>query len=104
MRHPVFRKTIVLTLCFVAIVCVLVLAWHPRLAREDMVAQLIVAVAQFMTFLAKIMFFLFLFIWVRWTLPRFRFDQVMRLGWKMLMPLALANIAGTSMVLLWWGS
>ncbi len=43
-------------------------------------------------FLAKTSIFLFLFIWVRWTLPRFRFDQLMGLGWKVMLPLALLNI------------
>jgi len=43
-------------------------------------------------FLAKVVAFLFLYIWVRWTLPRFRYDQLMHLGWKVLLPLALANI------------
>ncbi|RLA52570.1 MAG: hydroxyacid dehydrogenase [Gammaproteobacteria bacterium] len=42
--------------------------------------------------LFKIFFFLFLFIWVRWTVPRFRYDQVMRIGWTMLLPLAIANL------------
>jgi NADH-quinone oxidoreductase subunit H len=49
-------------------------------------------------FLAKTSVFLFLFLWVRWTLPRFRFDQLMRLGWKVMLPLSLANVFVTGLV------
>jgi len=42
-------------------------------------------------FLAKVVFFVCFFIWIRWTLPRFRYDQVMKLGWNVLLPLSVAN-------------
>jgi len=50
-------------------------------------------------FLAKVVFLLFVFIWVRWTLPRFRYDQVMRLGWKRLFPLAMVNLLVVSFLM-----
>ncbi|MEW6720711.1 MAG: NADH-quinone oxidoreductase subunit NuoH [Thermodesulfobacteriota bacterium] len=48
----------------------------------------------------KTLFFTWLYVWVRWTIPRFRYDQVMRLGWKVMLPLCIANIFATGLVLL----
>ena len=50
-------------------------------------------------FFAKICAFIFFFMWVRWTIPRFRYDQLMNLGWKGLIPLAIANIIITGVVI-----
>ncbi|MNK07591.1 NADH-quinone oxidoreductase subunit 8 [compost metagenome] len=50
-------------------------------------------------FFVKIFAFIFFFMWVRWTIPRFRYDQLMHLGWKVLIPLAIANIVVTSVVI-----
>jgi NADH-quinone oxidoreductase subunit H len=52
------------------------------------------------SFIVKTLFFCWLYVWVRWTIPRFRYDQVMRLGWKVMLPLALLNIFVTGLVLL----
>ena len=52
-------------------------------------------------FFAKIFFFIFFFMWIRWTIPRFRYDQLMRVGWKVLLPLAVLNIVITAIWLLW---
>ena len=52
----------------------------------------------------KVTFLVFVYIWVRWTLPRFRYDQLMRLGWKVLLPLSLLNIlyVGGAVLLGWF--
>jgi NADH-quinone oxidoreductase subunit H len=51
----------------------------------------------------KIFFFIFFFMWVRWTLPRFRYDQLMHLGWKIMIPLSILNIFLTAMGMLYFG-
>jgi NADH-quinone oxidoreductase subunit H len=66
----------------------------------DWAPDVIAAVVQFTMFTGKVLFFAFAFIWVRWTLPSFRYDQLMRLGWKNMMPLALANVGVTGLVML----
>ena len=52
-------------------------------------------------FLAKVFTFLFVYIWMRGTLPRFRYDQLMSFGWKFLLPVSIANVVLTSAVILW---
>ncbi len=59
-------------------------------------AHIFVVLLQICTFLLKITMMIFVYIWVRWTLPRFRYDQLQKLGWQMLLPLALLNIFITS--------
>lgn len=51
---------------------------------------------------AKIFFFIFVFMWIRWTLPRFRYDQLMHLGWKSLIPLAIINLLVTGGIMTFW--
>ncbi|NJL23831.1 MAG: NADH-quinone oxidoreductase subunit H [Calothrix sp. SM1_5_4] len=58
------------------------------------------AVLLHLVFMAKVVLFLWIFIWVRWTLPRFRYDQLMDLGWRTMLPWALANTVVTAIVIL----
>jgi len=52
----------------------------------------------FVWLILKIMFFIFLYMWIRWTIPRYRYNQLMDLGWKVLMPLAFVNLVVTALV------
>ncbi len=66
------------------------------------VPNVVASVAQFLAFSVKVLFFCWVFIWVRWTLPRFRYDQVMFLGWKVMLPLGLLNLVVTAGLRLLW--
>jgi NADH-quinone oxidoreductase subunit H len=61
----------------------------------------LMALIHILVLLGKIVCFLFFFMWVRWTIPRFRYDQLMNLGWKILIPLSLANMVITGALILW---
>lgn len=81
----------------------------PFLGREGFVfpwggtlalPHLLLVLLQMGSFLGKVLFFCWFQILIRWTLPRFRYDQLMRLGWKGLLPLSLVNVLATSVVIL----
>ncbi len=61
--------------------------------------HLLISFTQIGSFTVKVLFFCWFFMLIRWTLPRFRYDQLMRLGWKMILPLSLANLLITAVVL-----
>lgn len=67
-------------------------------------SQNMVSILGLLFLLGKIFFFIFLFMWVRWTIPRFRYDQLMRLGWQVLIPLAIINIVLTGIAITFFGS
>lgn len=62
--------------------------------------QNLLAGLQALSLFIKVVIFIFFFMWVRWTIPRFRYDQLMRLGWKILIPLALINMLVTGFIVL----
>ena len=68
--------------------------WHGPLFGPPLLQQLL----PIFWFSAKIFVFMFVYIWIRGTLPRFRYDQLMAFGWKFLLPLAIANIVVTSLI------
>jgi len=67
---------------------------------NEAMAQILVIILQSITFVTKILIMCWVFIWVRWTLPRFRYDQLMNLGWKCMLPLAMLNLFITAVVML----
>lgn len=64
----------------------------------------VAGILSILAFLSKTIFGIILFMWIRWTLPRFRYDQLMHLGWKTLIPLALVNLLLTGGLILLFGS
>ena len=69
--------------------------------NEAALAPNLAAALGVLCLMLKVGIFIFIFIWIRWSLPRFRYDQLMNLGWKTLIPLALVNMLITGAVILW---
>ncbi len=84
--------------CFWALVVVVEVLLLTLLFCESggSMAHIFVTLLQVCTFLTKVTMMIFVYIWVRWTLPRFRYDLLQKLGWQTLLPLALLNILVTS--------
>lgn len=78
--------------------------WHlpglngPDALRPEVTDSLLVCVLRAMAFFGKTLFIIFIFMWVRWSLPRFRFDQLMILAWRALIPMSLAMLVMTAVV------
>jgi len=74
--------------------------WHLPFAETWNLNPLILSLLQIAAFVAKVSIVIFFFILVRWTIPRFRYDQLMNLGWKVLLPLAILNVVATGLIIL----
>jgi len=80
--------------------------WHLPFAEQWGLSPLMLCLVQILTFLTKVILLVVFFIIVRWTIPRFRYDQLMRIGWKVMLPMAIANFLLTGLVILglqWFG-
>jgi NADH-quinone oxidoreductase subunit H len=75
--------------------------WHPPFFTLNIEGWMGAALS-ILIFLAKVFALVFFFIWVRWTVPRFRYDQVMRLGWNFLLPIAIANVILNALLIAVW--
>ncbi|MCR8678632.1 MULTISPECIES: complex I subunit 1/NuoH family protein [Campylobacter] len=88
-----------LTIVIVAIIDIISLYFYGNLGEFG--AEIVATAVNLIVFALKTFIVLLVFIWVRWTLPRFRYDQIQRLGWEKLMPLAILNIIITALVVVY---
>ena len=76
--------------------------WHLPYVTDPSDHSVLGGILSMTVFFGKVTVLLFTTVWIRWTLPRFRYDQVMRLGWKLLLPLALGNLAVLATINVMW--
>ncbi len=104
-NDPRVRETTVYIALLWSLVVVLeiILIGYLVFASGGAATRILVALLQIGTFLFKTFLMCFVYVWVRWTLPRFRYDQLQKIGWEKLLPLALLNIFITSAIIVSFG-
>src|SRR5207244_2721682 len=72
-------------------------------SHPEITTSILACIIRTFVFYAKTLLIIFVFMWVRWSLPRFRFDQLMGLAWRALIPISLAGLMATAVVVYAWG-
>jgi NADH-quinone oxidoreductase subunit H len=80
------------------------LPWGSDWLKASIGSDFLYSLTMHLVFMGKVLLFLWIFIWVRWTLPRFRYDQLMDLGWKTMLPWALFNTVATAIIVVLFNS
>jgi NADH-quinone oxidoreductase subunit H len=96
-------KWLVRILIIINVLVIGVLGYFLYAGIGETTTNIAVAIIQIATFAIKLLLMNFVFVWVRWTLPRFRYDQLQNLGWRILLPLSIANIFITALVVVGFG-
>lgn len=97
-------KWLIRVLVMMNVVIILLFGYFLIFGIGEITTNIAVALIQVATFAIKLLLMNFVFVWVRWTLPRFRYDQLQELGWKVLLPLSIANIFVTALVVVMIGA
>ncbi|MCP4728412.1 MAG: NADH-quinone oxidoreductase subunit NuoH [bacterium] len=93
-----FAEYIALITSSALIVTIFFGGWHLPYIENIPMPDIVLQLLQVLSFVLKTTFFVITYIWVRWTLPRFKYNQLMNLGWKVLLPLAILNVLFTGII------
>ena len=102
-KRNIESRWLIRVLIAINIVVMAVLGYFLLEGIGETTTNIAVAIIQIATFAIKLLLMNFVFVWVRWTLPRFRYDQLQDLGWRILLPLSIANIFITALVVVGFG-